>query len=317
VQVSFIIPLYKCLPLTQAMLASLQATLPAGLTHEIIFVDDGSTDGTRDWLATLRDPPFRVVLNERNLGYAVGNNRAAAIAQGELFVLLNNDLVLLPGWLEPMLDAHRRLQNRAGLIGNLQLDAKSGELDHAGIVINRTGKPVHLRERPSVLATILQPVAPVPAVTGACLLVARGLWQQLGGFDEAYINGGEDIDLGFRARAAGKVNAVVRRSVVRHHISSSPGRKRRDEENSCRLARRWHREFVATADHATRSWCREYLAGVLISPRSREYRLAIHACLHAAHLRAVPPEEAVASIEQGQAREFSRWDALFGAARAS
>lgn len=315
-QVSFIIPLYNCLPLTQAMLASLQATLPAGLAHEIIFVDDGSTDGTRNWLATLREPPFRVVLNERNLGYAIGNNRAAAIARGELLVLLNNDLVLLPDWLEPMLDAHRRLQNRAGLIGNLQLDAKTGELDHAGIVINRTGKPVHLRKRPSALTVTLRPVAEVPAVTGACLLVARTLWQQLGGFDEAYVNGGEDIDLGFRARAAGKVNVVARRSVVRHHVSSSPGRKLRDEENSCRLARRWHREFIAAAAHATRDWCREYLAGVLVTPRSREYRLAIHACLHAMHLRAMPPQEAVASIEQGQAREFSRWDVLFGPAKA-
>jgi O-antigen biosynthesis protein len=77
VQVSFIIPLFNCLPLTQAMLASLRDTIPAGLTHEIVLVDDGSTDGTREWLGSLRDPPFRAVFNERNLGYAAANNRAA------------------------------------------------------------------------------------------------------------------------------------------------------------------------------------------------------------------------------------------------
>lgn len=309
VQVSFIIPLYNCLALTQAMLASLQATLPPGLAHEIIFVDDGSTDGTRDWLKSLRDPPFKVLLNERNLGYAVANNRAAAVARGEFLALLNNDLVLLPNWLEPMLAAHRALEARAGLIGNVQLDAKTGAVDHAGIVINGNGKPVHLRRRPSRCSAFFRPVRTRPAVTGACLLVSRALWQNLGGFDEAYLNGGEDIDLGFRARAAGRANAVALRSVVRHHVSASPGRKLRDEENSRRLVRRWRREFIAAA---TRDWCRDYLREALLNPRSREYRLAINACLHALHLRSAAPAEALASIEAGQQREFARWDALFG-----
>ncbi|MCX6955994.1 MAG: glycosyltransferase, partial [Verrucomicrobia bacterium] len=98
-QVSFIIPLFNNLALTRACVESLQATLPSGLAHEIILVDDGSSDGTRAWLATLA-APFRVVLNERNLGYAAANNRAAAVARGEFLALLNNDLVLLPSWFE-------------------------------------------------------------------------------------------------------------------------------------------------------------------------------------------------------------------------
>ncbi|HUR60597.1 MAG TPA: glycosyltransferase family 2 protein [Opitutaceae bacterium] len=312
-RVSFIIPLYNCLPLTQAMLASLQATLPPGLTHEIIFVDDGSTDGTRDWLKTLTAPPFRVLLNERNLGYAVGNNRAATVARGEFLVLLNSDLVLTPGWLEPMFAAHEALRTRAGLIGNVQVQATSGVIDHTGIIINRTGKPEHDRRPPSHLRLLLRPLRQVPAVTGACLLVERALWQQLGGFDESYVNGGEDIDLGFRARAVGRVNAVALRSIIRHHVSASPGRKLRDEENSARLVRRWQREFVAAAEHATRDWCREYLEGAFVTPLSSEYRLAINSCLHAAHLRPTPPMEAVHSLEAGQAREFARWQEMFGA----
>src|SRR5687768_5896427 len=95
-RLSVVIPLYNCLPLTQAMLASLQATVPGDVSHEILFIDDGSTDGTRDWLATLHDPRIKVLLNERNLGYGASNNRAAAIARGEFLALLNNDLFLLP-----------------------------------------------------------------------------------------------------------------------------------------------------------------------------------------------------------------------------
>src|SRR4051812_854583 len=101
-RISFIVPLYNCLPLTQAMLASLKATLPAALAHEIIFVDDGSTDGTRAWLSS-GPAPCRTILNDRNLGFAGACNRGAAAASGEFLFFLNNDLVLLPGWLEPML----------------------------------------------------------------------------------------------------------------------------------------------------------------------------------------------------------------------
>ena len=309
--VSFVIPLFNCLALTRAGVASLQATVPRGLTHEIILVDDGSTDGTREWLATLGDP-FRVMLNERNLGYAISNNRGIAAARGEFLVLLNNDLVLLPRWLEPMQQTARSLGERAGLIGNIQIEAGSGQLDHAGIVINRQGKPVHARTLPRWFSRLLRPVRPVLAVTGACLLIHRALWQQLGGFDEGYLNGGEDIDLCLRARAAGRVNAVALRSVVRHHVSASPGRKRRDEENSYRLAQRWRREFIALADDATRDWCREYLAGILPEPQSTDYRLARHALSHAAHLTATPPPEAVASLEAALDREFDRWRSLLG-----
>ncbi len=223
-QVSFVIPLYNCLSLTQAMVASLQTTLPADLTHEIILVDDGSTDGTREWLATL-PAPFRIVLNERNLGYAVANNRGAAVARGEYLALLNNDLVLAPGWLEPMLAAHRSLGDRAGLIGNVQRDFRTGKIDHAGISINLKGKPEHLRGVPAGFSKFFTTVYRVDALTGACALLTRVLWEKLGGFDEGYVNGCEDVDLCFRAHAARRINAIALRSVVRHHISSSLHRK--------------------------------------------------------------------------------------------
>lgn len=310
-QASFLIPLYNCLSLTQAMVASLQATLPRGLAHEIVLVDDGSTDGTRAWLATLREP-FRVVLNERNLGYAAANNRGAALARGELLILLNNDLVLLPSWFERLLHAHRALGSRAGLVGNVQLDARTGAVDHAGIVINRTGKPEHDRAPPGFLARLLRPVRIVPAVTGACLMLEADLWRQLGGFDEAFVNGGEDIDLCFRARAADRVNAVALRSVVRHHVSSSVGRKLHDERNSYRLAQRWHREFIVAADDATRAWCRDYLQNIALDPRTADPVLARHAWLYARHLCRRPPHEAIVDLEAALAREFARWTQMFG-----
>ena len=308
-QVSFIIPLFNNLALTRACVASLQATLPAGLSHEIIFVDDGSTDDTRSWLATLT-PPFRVILNDRNRGYAAANNRAIAIARGDFLALLNNDLVLLPHWLEPMLGAHRALADRAGLIGNIQLDARTGALDHAGIVVNPQAKPVHDRSLPSAFSRFRSTIRSVPAVTAACVLVERALWQHLGGFDEGYINGGEDVDLCFRARALGRTNAVALGSVVRHHVSASAGRKLRDEENSYRLARRWRHEFATDAG-AIHAWCRDHYEKILRDPRDQDRGLALRTFLFLHGFTRTPPPAAPAALAAALAREFARWEAMF------
>jgi GT2 family glycosyltransferase len=307
VQVSFVIPLYNNLALTRACVGSLQATLPHGFGHEIILVDDGSTDGTRDWLATL-GPPFRVLLNPRNLGYAAANNRGATLATGEFLVLLNNDLILTPRWLEELLAAHRRLDRRTGPLGNVQLDARTGAVDHAGMWVDLQGKPRHWRSLPPRWSRALFPVRRTFAVTGACLLIERALWRELGGFDEKFINGGEDVDLCLRARARHRPSSVALRSIIRHHISASPGRKLHDEENSRRLALLWRNELARLA---ARRWCWHYLDREWTSPHPAiAHRAARQALLYALHLRRTPPPVALAGMQAAIEGEFRRWEKI-------
>ena len=309
-RLSVVVPLFNCLSLTQAMYASLRRSLPRDVSHEVIFVDDGSTDGTREWLASL-EPATRVILNEKNLGYAAANNRAVARATGELLLLLNNDLVLQPGWLEPMLLLHRKLGADAGLIGNVQRAVGTGAIDHAGITINFKGKPEHERHRPwwGFLPGSWRRAA---AVTGACLLVSRSLWNQLGGFDERYVNGCEDIDLGLRSAAAGRTNAVSLCSVVEHHISASPGRKRRDEENTCRLVHRWRDALIPLG---ARAWCRHYLETEWTNSRDpAEHGRAREIFLYAYALRRKPPPIAEQGLALSIEHEIARWREMFGPA---
>ena len=306
-RVSFIIPLYNCLPLSQAMLESLLTTLPADLDHEIVLIDDVSTDSTREWLATLKHPNLRVILNDRNLGYAATNNRAVATATGDLLVLLNNDLILTPGWLEPMLALHVSLP-KPGAIGNIQYNATTGAIDHAGIYVTAKGKPEHDTTPVPCAGTCCGSCAChrfSPAITGACLLITRSLWQQLGGFDEQFRNGAEDIDLCFRARRAGFNNAVALRSIILHHVSSSPGRKQNDERNSYLFTLRWEKELIALG---ARAWCKHHV-------RHEPYRdlLSLPAILlYLAELRRTPPAAALRGVKRNIDHSLGIWTNAFG-----
>ena len=77
--------------------------------------------------------------------------------------------------------------------------------------------------------------------TAACLLTKRSLFMELGGFDESYQNGMEDVDLCMKMRSNGYRLIVSHQSVIRHHISRSPGRHRFNDENSELFRKRWSR----------------------------------------------------------------------------
>jgi len=280
------------------MLKSLQATIPPSFDHEIILVDDGSTDGTRDWLKSLAEPPFTILLNERNLGYAGTNNRASTVARGEFFVLLNNDVELTHGWLEPMLALYGELP-KPGIIGNVQLNASSGAVDHAGVFVTAKGKPEHDVTWPRTADCKF-----VPAVTGACALIARSLWHELGGFDLQFVNGGEDVDLCFRAGQRGYTNAVALRSVIRHHVSASPGRKRHDERNAYRLTLRWENELIRLG---VRAWCQQHIRQTpYLEPMSLP---AIS--LYLMGLRRTPPGAALRGVKRNIDHSLSIWGKVF------
>ena len=184
---------------------------------ETIVWDNNSTDGAVEALAP-RDG-VRIVRCPDNLGFAAGNNRAAALSAAPFIVTLNPDAFAEPNWLETLVAAARR--TGASSVASLQLADENPEiLDGAGDMMSVIG----VAWRGGYLAPRrLQPNAPVEvfAACAAAALYRRDAFEAAGGFDERFFCYHEDVDLGFRLRLLGGRCVLEPRAIVRHVGSAS------------------------------------------------------------------------------------------------
>lgn len=238
--VSIVIPAFNKWEYTFRCLLSI-ANHTRDVPHETIVVDNASTDETRVALPLLKG--VRVQRNAENLGFARASNQGAAMARGRYVLFLNNDTEALPGWLPPMVKILES-EPDVGIVG-AKLLFPDGTLQHAGVGVGyaspRPISPFHLQYREPASAS--QERLDLPAVTAACMLIRRELCQELGGFDEAFVNGNEDVDLCFRARERGFRVAYTPETVLYHHESITPGRFAKVAHNQILLHERWLDRF--------------------------------------------------------------------------
>lgn len=160
--------------------------------------------------------------------FAENCNRGAQL-DADVYVFLNDDTHCHPGWLEPLVD--RAAQ---GWLAGPKLLYPDGRIQCAGVEIGM---------RDVLTAWNVQherPAGPVTALTGACLAVPGDVWRALGGFDETFVNGYEDVDLCLRARALGAGCWYEPTSIVTHHESQSgPARWTHVQHNIRTLHERW------------------------------------------------------------------------------
>jgi GT2 family glycosyltransferase/glycosyltransferase involved in cell wall biosynthesis len=213
---TIVIPTFNNLELTRQCLDAIARTTEPG-TAEIVVVDNASSDGTPAFLREAEaERRLRAVLNAENRGFSAACNQGAALARGSFVLFLNNDTVPQPGWLDALLAT--AADETVGIVGSKLLYA-DGTIQHAGVVVGeREGDPhpyhvylCHPADAPHVSRT-----RDLQMVTGACLLIRRDVFEQLGGFDEAFWNGHEDLDLCLKTRAAGFRVVYCGASVVFH-----------------------------------------------------------------------------------------------------
>jgi len=188
---------------------------------EVILVDNGSADGSADFVAA-SFPWVRVLRLAGNVGFAGGNNAGARLARAPLIAFLNNDTEPDPDWLSTLkaaLDAEPSgglaTSRIVSLDDGVTLDsAGDGYLRAGGAFKRGHGEPDEAYRRP----------CDVFGACGAAFMIRRSLFEELGGFDEDFFLVYEDVDLSYRAQLAGFRCLYVPGARVRHACSATIGR---------------------------------------------------------------------------------------------
>jgi GT2 family glycosyltransferase len=205
----------------------------------VLIVHNGEDLRLKHILSTIM-PEAHVITNSKPRAFGESCNQAAELANHEILMLLNSDLILSPLWLDPILEVFAR-ESEVGTVGNLQHRIDTGWLDHGGKYFRTDGTPDHMDERflPRYGQSAVDHFE-VPAVTAACMGCRRSLFISAGGFDSAFQNGFEDDDFSMRLRAEhGKRHFVAARSRVFHAVSPSPNRKVREVAGRQLFLERW------------------------------------------------------------------------------
>lgn len=226
---SIVIPTYNTAAMTARCLRDLTANPPA-LAHEIIVVDNASSDAT---VESIRHefPTVLVIANPLNLGFAKACNLGARVAAGRFLCFLNSDteeagpaVDTLAEWLSS--------HPETGIVGP-ELLAPGGELIQmswawdctlTGELLAQYLAPRVLRNSPCkrrLAGRLQRRTRLVPVISGACLMIRRRVFVQIGGFDENFELYFEDFDLCYRCRKAGWSVEFLAEAKVIHHLGQS------------------------------------------------------------------------------------------------
>ena len=192
-----------------------------GREIEIIVADNGSTDNSLEVLA--KDfPSVKTIVLDQNYGFAEGYNRAIAQVDSEYTVLLNSDVEVTEGWLDPLLaylDTHTDV---AAVQPKIRSWVRRSHFEHAGAAGGYLSKLYFPYCRGRILWHVEEDkgqydtAAEVDWTSGACMCVRTKVYKECGGLDAAFFAHMEEIDLCWRMRNAGWRLVCLPQSVVYH-----------------------------------------------------------------------------------------------------
>lgn len=203
--------------------------------YEIVIVENNSeTAEIRTYYEEIsRHPRVQVVEYKGDFNYSKINNFGVQYAKGEYLLLLNNDTeVITPDWMEELL--MYAMRKDVGVVG-AKLYYPDKTIQHAGIVIglgaHRTAGHTHYRIPEANVGYMgrLCYAQDVTAVTGACMMVSKALYEELGGLDESFTVALNDVDFCLRVREKGFLNIFTPFAELYHYESKSRGSDKKDK----------------------------------------------------------------------------------------
>ncbi len=246
--VDIVIPVYNAVHRLIKCVAALEKNTL--YPYRLLLIDDCSSDKRlNSVLNGLADGPRTTVVRcEENLGFANVNNLAVEeYTTSEFFCLLNEDTEPFRGWLTALVEA-MSISSEVGIVGAKLIFPPDkplplrGKIQHIGVARGADGAPFHPHRGQAVTIPAAQRCREVNAVTGACMLIRRAAWQQIGGFDPDFTRGQfEDVHFCWLARKAGWRIRMETHAVAYHyeHGSGEQHAFEHHDHNRALLLSRW------------------------------------------------------------------------------
>lgn len=237
-KVSLIMLVHNQADLTWKCLESLRKHT-AYPNYELLVIDNASDAATKKMLAKAAraNPRLQVLTNAENRSFSAANNQGAAQATGELLLLINNDIEALDeDWLDKLVQtllSHPLL----AAVGPCLYFPGAKKVQSAGVKIQRDADSYDFLGAEEIRSP--QPSRFVDALTGACLLIWKAVYQERGGLDERYWYGQEDVDFCLNLRAAGYKLYFCAETRLIHHESATRSFNPTTLENREKIRAKW------------------------------------------------------------------------------
>lgn len=264
--VTVIVPTRGMAPFVLQAVKTLFLSVTEGVAAlDVVIVEGGGEESKSLIDKHFTNKPVRWMKAEDDWSFSQINNAAAATSTSDFVLLLNNDVVCRQGFLAEMLKVMAD-KPEVGVVG-AKLLFPDGGIQHIGVVFRSDGVPQHLgycRKDDGTYAPATRSDY-YDAVTFACALIRRSVWEQVGGLDEAYHFNYEDVDFCLKAREAGWRSYVAMKAVLTHLENQSAGLRKGEKHGVSRNLRILRDKWLDTGKM-------EALTGLRINKKSNALR---------------------------------------------